>query len=109
MISGALARRSRQNQNMMQGRRPGQPSLNTVQELENAKRGSELSKQITRRWKVGDVYAPHDLSSVEMEKWKNRERPTYDVFDALNFNPLDNYRVRPPSIALILIVVFPYV
>lgn len=55
---------------------------------------SSLTRQITRRWKEGDVYAPHDLSEVEMQKWRRRDRPAYDVFDVLHMNPLDNYRVR---------------
>ena len=93
MISQTLARRVRQNQSSLTGRRPGHPSLTTVQELENAKKASDLSKQITRRWKAGDVYAPHDLSSVEMDKWRNRDGPKYDVFDVLDFKPLENYRV----------------
>jgi len=57
---------------------------------------ADLSKQITRRWKAGDVYAPHDLSEVEMAKWKKRERPNRDAFDVLDFNPMDHYRVRTP-------------
>lgn len=52
-----------------------------------------LSRQITRRWRAGDVYAPHDLSAAEMTKWKRRERPTRDVFDVLDFNPMDHYSV----------------
>lgn len=38
------------------------------------------------------MYAPHDLSSVEMDKWRNRDGPKYDVFDVLDFKPLENYR-----------------
>jgi small subunit ribosomal protein S18 len=56
-----------------------------------------LSKQISRRWKAGDVYAPHDLSEVETAKWKKRERPLHDVFDVLDLNPLAHYRVRLSS------------
>jgi len=52
----------------------------------------DLTKQITRRWRAGDVYAPHDLSAVEMAKWKSRSKPERDVFDVLAFNPLDEYR-----------------
>ena len=93
MVSKTLARRERQNKGLLAGRRPGQPSPTTVQELENAKKASDLSKQITRRWRAGDVYAPHDLSAVEMEKWKIREGPKFDIFDVLDFKPLENYRV----------------
>jgi small subunit ribosomal protein S18 len=39
------------------------------------------------------VYAPHDLSEVEMAKWKKREKPQHDAFDILDLNPLDHYRV----------------
>jgi small subunit ribosomal protein S18 len=53
----------------------------------------DYSKQITRRWRAGDIYAPHDLSGVEMMKWKKRSAPTHDVFDVLNFNPEQHYRV----------------
>jgi small subunit ribosomal protein S18 len=106
MVSESLARRARQNQNLVSGRRPGQPSLTTMQELENAKKASDLSKQITRRWKAGDVYAPHDLSAAEMAKWRNREGPKYDVFDVLGFNPLENYRVRSPLPTPFLTVIF---
>lgn len=65
------------------------------------KMGQDLSKQISRRWKVGDVYAPHDLSPVEMAKWKNRGRPMYDVFDVLDFNPADHYKVCSPFLYLV--------
>jgi hypothetical protein len=29
-----------------------------------------------------------------MAKWKNRARPNHDVFDVLDINPMDHYRVR---------------
>lgn len=52
-----------------------------------------LSRQITRKFQPGDVYAPHDLSWVEMQKWRTRGRPSSDAFDALDLKPLDHYRV----------------
>ncbi|MCJ1366189.1 hypothetical protein MMC16_005315 [Acarospora aff. strigata] len=51
-----------------------------------------LQKLATRRWKAGDVYAPHDLSAIEMKKWKRGGRPTTDSFDALAMNPLNEYK-----------------
>ncbi len=66
----------------------------TTADLNRYNNGAALSKQITRRFKAGDVYAPHDLSAVEMAKWKKRAKPQHDVFDVLDFKPLDNYRVR---------------
>lgn len=80
LVSESLARRARQAQNQLGGRRPGQPSVSAMQELENAKKAGDLSRQITRRWRAGDVYAPHDLSAEEMEKWKNRTGPKHDIF-----------------------------
>jgi small subunit ribosomal protein S18 len=66
---------------------------NTVEELKKHKLASDLSRQISRRWKAGDVYAPHDLSPVEMQKWKRRGQPEYDVFDVLDFDPIPEYKV----------------
>jgi len=66
----------------------------TADEVQKYARAADLSKQITRRWRAGDIYAPHDLSGVEMAKWKKRARPNIDVFDVLDINPMDHYRVR---------------
>lgn len=103
LIAESRARYERQKQNLLAGRRPGQPSLTTVQELDNAKKASDLSRHIARRWKAGDVYAPHDLSAAEAAKWKKRAAPKHDVFDLLDFKPLENYKVRR-----FFLIVFPY-
>jgi small subunit ribosomal protein S18 len=71
-------------------------SSSDVEELRKYNLAADLSKQITRRWKAGDVYAPHDLSAVESAKWKKRDMPNRDAFDVLDFNPMDHYRVRTP-------------
>ncbi|KAI6791582.1 hypothetical protein KC332_g14689 [Hortaea werneckii] len=58
----------------------------------------DCETMMTRRWRVGDVYAPHDLTGVEMAKWKKlRRKPRprsgdVDVMDQLNMNPLDHYK-----------------
>ncbi|KXT01305.1 hypothetical protein AC578_2694 [Pseudocercospora eumusae] len=56
----------------------------------------DLERQAShRRWNAGDVYAPHDLTGVEMAKWKKLRRkpkPRYDVIDRLGLNPLDHYK-----------------
>lgn len=72
---------------------PMEKPLSTAEQLERHKLGTDLSKQINRRWKAGDVYAPHDLSPIEMAKWKKRGNPTVDVFDVLDLNPIDEYKV----------------
>ena len=78
----------------MGSRQPGELSGGTIEELQKHRLSGELSRQITRRWRAGDVYAPHDLSGPEMCKWKTRDTPAYDVFDVLDFNPLTEYKVR---------------
>ena len=68
----------------------------TLADLEQRTARQDLERQVTRRWKDGDVYAPHDLSGVEMNKWKQiqqKGRPKKDVFDLLRINPLDHYKV----------------
>ncbi|XHG08120.1 hypothetical protein AWENTII_011239 [Aspergillus wentii] len=51
-----------------------------------------LERFQTREWRAGDIYAPHDLSPAEMKKWRKRQSPPTDAFDALNMNPLDLYK-----------------
>ncbi|KAK3066736.1 hypothetical protein LTR53_016787 [Teratosphaeriaceae sp. CCFEE 6253] len=58
----------------------------------------DLEQQIPRRFKPGDVYAPHDLSGVEMSKWKKlRRKPRVgshgtDVLDSLGVDPRKHYK-----------------
>jgi small subunit ribosomal protein S18 len=57
----------------------------------------DLERQVHRRWRVGDVYAPHDLSGAEAAKWKRLRRkgkPMYDVLDQLGVNPVQHYKVN---------------
>jgi len=51
-----------------------------------------LERFQARDWKHGDVYAPHDLNPTAMKKWAKRHSPPTDAFDALNMNPLDQYK-----------------
>lgn len=69
---------------------------NRLRFLEDQKARTEsrsLEKFQTRPWQTGDVYAPRDLSPVEMKKWGRRQAPSKDAFDGLNINPLDLYKV----------------
>lgn len=61
---------------------------NSAQENGAWQTKTDLTKQIHRRWKAGDVYAPHDLSGIEMSKWKKRGKVTRDVFDVVAFDPI---------------------
>jgi small subunit ribosomal protein S18 len=51
-----------------------------------------MNFMLKREWKLGDLYAPHDLSAAEMRKWGKRSQPTQDVFDVLNLDPLSLYK-----------------
>lgn len=62
-------------------------------DLDKAGRRRDFERQIWRKWSKGDVYAPHDLSPVEMAKHKKRKPRDRDVFDALGINPLKEYKV----------------
>lgn len=59
-----------------------------------SKDSQDYLRQMPRRFEAGDVYSPHDLSSVEMAKWRRRRGPrNYDVIDTLGIRPLDMYKV----------------
>ncbi|KAL3963354.1 hypothetical protein ACCO45_000358 [Purpureocillium lilacinum] len=60
--------------------------------LRNQKNSNDYLKQMPRRWDAGDVYSPHDLSPVEMQKWRKRSQRGGDVVDALGIRPLDMYK-----------------
>ncbi|KAL1310995.1 hypothetical protein AAFC00_001215 [Neodothiora populina] len=67
----------------------------SLADIQRANDRQDLERQLTRRWKSGDVYAPHDLSGVEMSKWRQSQpkgRPKRDVFDLLQINPMDHYK-----------------
>ncbi|MCJ1369687.1 hypothetical protein MMC20_000899 [Loxospora ochrophaea] len=66
--------------------------------MQNAKKIQEdarirsLEQYQTRKWKPGDVYAPHDLSPVEMKKWRSKTQPFVDNFDTLGINPMNEWK-----------------
>ena len=74
-------------------RKKHNPALLTANQMLDNRLKDDITKQIKRRWKAGDVYAPHDLSGVEVQKWSKNEQPSRDIFDMLNFDPLSNYWV----------------
>lgn len=65
----------------------------TNQSVGSIDTGKTLAYQLKRDWKVGDVYAPHDLSGAEMRKWATKKKPDKDVFDILAIDPLSLYKV----------------
>ncbi|KAK1247429.1 hypothetical protein MKX07_002338 [Trichoderma sp. CBMAI-0711] len=63
-----------------------------VEQLRNQKNSADYLRQMPRRWEAGDVYSPHDMSPVEMQKWRKRSPRKADVVDALGIRPLDMYK-----------------
>ncbi|MCJ1406063.1 hypothetical protein MMC19_000128 [Ptychographa xylographoides] len=70
---------------------PLQPSISQATTLAEANHSRDIERLQARRWRLGDVYAPHDLSPKEMKKWRDRGKPDKDVFDMLNLHPMDQY------------------
>ncbi|GAP83214.2 putative ribosomal protein S18 [Rosellinia necatrix] len=60
--------------------------------LRGNSRHNAYMRQLTRRWRPGDVYAPHDMSPSEMTKWRRTTARQKDLVDLLGIRPLDMYR-----------------
>ncbi|TQS37640.1 hypothetical protein Golomagni_01878 [Golovinomyces magnicellulatus] len=69
------------------------PTTKTADKLKEFNEGKDLSSLIGRQWKAGDIYAPHDLHQAELSKYRPRATPGVDIFDILDMNPLEHYRV----------------
>ncbi|KAH8671295.1 ribosomal protein S18 [Xylariales sp. PMI_506] len=61
-------------------------------ELRDKNSSSDYMRQSPRRWGVGEVYAPHDLSAAEARKWRKVSTVEKDLVDMLGLRPLDMYR-----------------
>jgi len=87
-------RGSRQSQaqgNPTSGTTPA--SAQALTHLENFSRRQALGNRLPRRWQAGQVYSPHDLSSVEASKYAiMRRTPPRDVFDQSAVNPIHHYK-----------------
>ncbi|OPB44057.1 Ribosomal protein S18 [Trichoderma guizhouense] len=81
---------------MTRFKRDGQITMRNKQAnielLRNQKNSNDYLRQMPRRWDAGDVYSPHDMSPVEMQKWRKRSPRGGDVIDALGIRPLDMYK-----------------
>lgn len=72
--------------------RKAQTKAEASASLRKEDQSNAYMRQMPRRWTAGEVYAPHDLSPEEIQRYFRRElKPRFDVFDVLGFNPLDNY------------------
>lgn len=68
-----------------------------VGELRGKNISEDYMRQMPRRWREGDLYAPHDLSEVEATKWRKMTSVQRDLVDLLGLRPLDMYAVGIPS------------
>ncbi|KAK8139649.1 hypothetical protein PG984_000772 [Apiospora sp. TS-2023a] len=62
-----------------------------VGELRGKNISEDYMRQMPRRWREGDLYAPHDLSEVEAAKWRKMTSVQRDLVDLLGLRPLDMY------------------
>ncbi|KAF4586083.1 Ribosomal protein S18 [Ophiocordyceps camponoti-floridani] len=60
--------------------------------ISKRQQADNLLRRMPRRFELGDLYSPHDLSPVEMFKYRNRTKRTFDVVDALRLRPRDLYK-----------------
>ncbi|KAI1112190.1 ribosomal protein S18 [Nemania sp. NC0429] len=60
--------------------------------IRDSRTQDEFMRQMTRRWRAGEVYSPYDLSPAEMNKWRKRTARRQDLVDLLGLRPLDMYR-----------------
>ncbi|KAI1738942.1 ribosomal protein S18 [Xylaria scruposa] len=65
---------------------------NVEDDMRSQNRHDDFMRQLPRRWRVGDVYAPHDMSPSEMAKWRRNTARKQDLVDLLGLRPLDMYR-----------------
>ncbi|PFH57037.1 hypothetical protein XA68_15596 [Ophiocordyceps unilateralis] len=63
-----------------------------VKSMSKKQQAEDLHRRMPRRFDPGEVYSPHDLSPVEMWKWRRRTARRGDVVDALGLRPLDMYK-----------------
>lgn len=68
----------------------------TIANVERQNHIRDLERLQVRQWVPGNVYAPHDLSAVEMQKWRERAAGNKDVLDLLGIDPLQEW--KNPSI-----------
>jgi small subunit ribosomal protein S18 len=64
---------------------------------------------MARKFRPGDVYAPHDLTGIEANKYKTKAQATVpaksvkgqkrDIFDVLGIDPLNEWKVYTLSFA----------
>ncbi|KAI0601292.1 ribosomal protein S18 [Biscogniauxia sp. FL1348] len=62
------------------------------EDLRALNRNDDYARQMSRRWRVGDVYTPRDIGPGEMSKWRRSTPRKADLVDMLGLHPLDMYK-----------------
>ncbi|KAH6697043.1 ribosomal protein S18 [Plectosphaerella plurivora] len=64
-----------------------------AESMRERKVSDDYMKQMHRKWKAGDTYAPHDLNPFQQLKHRRKSlAPRKDVIDELDISPLDLYK-----------------
>ena len=94
MAQAMHAKNHKALQSLAQQRQQPQNAIDSANAIKRETRKRDLQIMSTRNWRNGDVYSPHDLSLVEIKRWKGKTRPEVDVFDTLALNPISEWKVR---------------
>ncbi|KAK8089817.1 ribosomal protein s18 [Apiospora hydei] len=74
----------------------GERRVQVLGDLKGKNISEDYMRQMPRRWREGELYAPHDLSEVEAAKWRKMTNVQRDQVDMLGLRPLDMYSVGLP-------------
>ncbi|KAK8042302.1 hypothetical protein PG993_006825 [Apiospora rasikravindrae] len=69
----------------------GERRVQVLGDLKGKNVSEDYMRQMPRRWREGELYAPHDLSEVEAAKWRKMTSVQRDLVDLLGLRPLDMY------------------
>lgn len=95
-VLGQMAQRMPGNSNSSGSIGPSAAEV-TMSRAAQAQKSRAIELMHQRQWRAGDVYSPHDLSPEEARKYTKARSPKADVFDILNINPIDEYKVCGPG------------
>ncbi|KAI1865810.1 uncharacterized protein JN550_008068 [Neoarthrinium moseri] len=85
-------RNNRRNGGGVAGEQRVGGASSTASELRSKNTAEEYMRQMPRRFNIGDLYAPHDLSPVEAAKHRKITTVQRDLVDLLGLRPQDMYR-----------------
>ncbi|KAK8048826.1 hypothetical protein PG994_010556 [Apiospora phragmitis] len=69
----------------------GERRAEVLGDLKGKSVSEHYMRQMPRKWREGELYAPKDLSEVEANKWRKMTTVQRDLVDLLGLRPLDMY------------------